>query len=52
MVEAYLTDCSGFGWQIVEKTVRFFEYESLELSNKPALPMDVSIPLPTPDRPR
>jgi hypothetical protein len=43
VVEVYLTDASGFRWQLVEKTVMFIEFEALEAPDR-TFPMEVSIP--------
>jgi hypothetical protein len=42
VVEAYLTDASGFRWQLVEKTALFDQFDALE-SPDLVLPMDVTI---------
>ena len=41
VIEAYLTDASGFRWQIVEKSVMFDEWD--ELSGRSAMPRLVTI---------
>jgi len=41
VVEAYLTDCSGFDWQIVDKAPLFAEFA--ELDRNTAMPRDVTI---------
>jgi hypothetical protein len=42
-IEAYLTDASGFRWQIVDKSTMFHEYDSLE-SRHATFPMEASLP--------
>ena len=42
LVEAYLTDASGFDWQLVDKTVMFHEFDALE-DPLCVLPMDVTL---------
>lgn len=42
VIEAYLTDLTGFRWQIVEKTVVFHEWALFD-SEPPPLPIDVSV---------
>jgi hypothetical protein len=43
LVEAYLTDASGFRWQIVEKTVVFDQFDALEADDR-VFPMEVTLP--------
>lgn len=42
LVEARLTDASGFDWQLVDKTVTFREYETLE-DPSCVLPIEVTL---------
>ncbi len=42
MIEAYLTDATGFEWQIVDKAVMFAEWREF-MPGAPLLPMDVTL---------